>query len=59
MKKEMLELRQQIEDTFRKSLMDTDRIMKQNAFDALTDESKTALLANAKLKEELAIQVRA
>jgi hypothetical protein len=56
LKKDMVELRQQLEQTFRKALMETDRTKQQYAFEALHDSSKSALLANAKLKEELALQ---
>eukprot|EP00618_Florenciella_parvula_P001594 CAMPEP_0119511440 /NCGR_PEP_ID=MMETSP1344-20130328/30100_1 /TAXON_ID=236787 /ORGANISM="Florenciella parvula, Strain CCMP2471" /LENGTH=551 /DNA_ID=CAMNT_0007548445 /DNA_START=113 /DNA_END=1765 /DNA_ORIENTATION=- len=55
-KKEMIELRQQIELTFRKALMETDRLFQQKAFTSLDDEAKNSLLANAKLKEEIALQ---
>lgn len=57
LKKEMVELRNQIEHTFRNSIEESDRATKQNAFDALSLESKTALLTNAKIKEELAMQM--
>jgi hypothetical protein len=56
LKKEMFNLRMQLEQTFRKSLQELDGQYQKKAFDQMTEESKNALLANAKLKEELALQ---
>ena len=56
---EMLELRQEIERTFRKTLADAEAAHQAAAFGgALGGDAKDALLTNAKLKEELALQVR-
>ena len=51
LKRDMVELRQQLEQTFRKALMETDRMKQQHAFESLSDASKSAMLANAKLNE--------
>jgi len=56
MKKEMFNLRMQLEQTFRKTLQELDAQSQRKAFDAMDDESKSALMANAKLKEELSLQ---
>jgi chromosome segregation ATPase len=56
MKKEMFNLRMQLEQTFRKTLQELDAQSQKKAFDAMDDESKSALMANAKLKEELSLQ---
>ena len=36
--------------------METDRLYQQKAFTSLDDSAKNSLLANAKLKEEIALQ---
>jgi hypothetical protein len=56
MKKEMFNLRMQLEQTFRKTLQELDGQYQKKAFDAMSEESKNALMANARLKEELALQ---
>ena len=52
----MMELRQQLEHTFRKTLSDSEKAHQRKAFEALASGAKDALLTNAKLKEELAVQ---
>ena len=52
----MMELRQQLEHTFRKTLSDSEKTHQRKAFEALAGGAKDALLTNAKLKEELAVQ---
>lgn len=55
-KKEAFSLRMQLESTFRRSLHEMDEKYRDMAFAAMDDESRHALLANSKLKEELAMQ---
>ena len=55
-KREMLELRQSLEHTFRKTLADAEQAHQARAFGALGAGAKDALLTNAKLKEELSLQ---
>ena len=55
-KREMLELRQSLEHTFRKTLADAEQAHQERAFGALGAGAKDALLTNAKLKEELSLQ---
>ena len=56
LKKEAFNLRMQLEQTFRKSLQEMDSKYHQRAFEDMSEESKNALVANSKLKEELALQ---
>jgi len=55
-KKEMLDFRRQLEHNFRKMLMDKDIEFQRQAFQSLSGDKKEALLANAKLKEEMTLQ---
>uniref|UniRef100_K3XAB7 Uncharacterized protein n=1 Tax=Globisporangium ultimum (strain ATCC 200006 / CBS 805.95 / DAOM BR144) TaxID=431595 RepID=K3XAB7_GLOUD len=45
-----------LEKTFRKSLQELDADYLKKAFNAMSEESKNALIANAKLKDELQLQ---
>merc|ERR1719502_365826 len=54
--REMLEFRKTLEIQLKKSLTELEISYKKTAFDALSGESKNALLTNAKLKEELLLQ---
>jgi hypothetical protein len=56
MKKEMFNLRMQLEQTFRKTLQEKDAQYRERAFEAMSEESRMALVANAKLQEELSLQ---
>jgi len=55
-KAEMLDFRRMLEHNFRKMLMDKDIEFQRKAFQGLAGDKKGALLANAKLKEEMTLQ---
>ena len=55
-KKDAFNMRMQLEQTFRKTLQEVSTQYHQQAFEEMTRESKNALLEQAKLKEELALQ---
>jgi len=57
MKKEAFALRMQLEQTFRNSLHEMDVKYHEKAYAEMAEESKTALVEQAKLKEELALQI--
>mmetsp|Transcript_17121 Transcript_17121/g.28604 ORF Transcript_17121/g.28604 Transcript_17121/m.28604 type:complete len:602 (-) Transcript_17121:120-1925(-) len=52
----MRTMRQEMEATFRKELVEMDLHFQRQAFEAMDDEKKKAMLANSKLKDELALQ---
>lgn len=56
LKKEVFNLRMQLEQTFRKAMQELDAEYKQRALSNLDNESKNALAANAKLQAELQMQ---
>eukprot|EP00602_Paraphysomonas_sp_CaronLab_P001618 CAMPEP_0185031938 /NCGR_PEP_ID=MMETSP1103-20130426/19685_1 /TAXON_ID=36769 /ORGANISM="Paraphysomonas bandaiensis, Strain Caron Lab Isolate" /LENGTH=521 /DNA_ID=CAMNT_0027567639 /DNA_START=31 /DNA_END=1593 /DNA_ORIENTATION=- len=49
-------MREQMEATFRKELVEMDLVFQRQAFTAMDDHKKKAMLANSKLKDELALQ---
>ena len=57
MKREAVALRMQLEQTFRNSLHEMNAKYHEKAYADMAEESKSALIEQAKLKEELAIQV--
>ncbi|KAF0747180.1 hypothetical protein AaE_007830 [Aphanomyces astaci] len=56
MRVDMFNHKMALEQTFRKSLQELDAQYLKKAFNAMADESKNALVANAKLKDELQMQ---
>ncbi|KAH9090057.1 hypothetical protein Ae201684P_014812 [Aphanomyces euteiches] len=56
MRLDMFNHKMALEQTFRKSLQELDGQYLKKAFNAMADESKNALVANAKLKDELHMQ---
>jgi hypothetical protein len=55
-KNDAFKLRVQLESTFRKTLQEMDVKYKDDAFNALGEDSKNALVENSKLERELTIQ---
>jgi hypothetical protein len=55
-KNDAFNLRTQLESTFRKTLHEMDAKYKDEAFNALGEDSKNALIENSKLEKELTIQ---
>mmetsp|Transcript_20270 Transcript_20270/g.51464 ORF Transcript_20270/g.51464 Transcript_20270/m.51464 type:complete len:411 (-) Transcript_20270:86-1318(-) len=55
-KKETFHSRIQLENTFRKTLQEMDRKHHEKAFQDMAEESKTALIDKAQLREELSLQ---
>ena len=55
-KNDAFNLRMQLESTFRKSLHEMDAKYKEEAFQALANDSKNALIENSKLEKELTVQ---
>ena len=56
MRKDMFNHKMALEQTFRKTVHELDAEYRRKAFEAMSEESKDALIANARLKEELYIQ---
>ncbi|KAF0689506.1 Aste57867_19063 [Aphanomyces stellatus] len=56
MRLDMFNHKMALEQTFRKSLQELDAQYLKKAFNAMAEESKNALIANAKLKDELQMQ---
>eukprot|EP01029_Cantina_marsupialis_P006311 TRINITY_DN1690_c0_g1_i1.p1 TRINITY_DN1690_c0_g1~~TRINITY_DN1690_c0_g1_i1.p1 ORF type:complete len:469 (+),score=117.72 TRINITY_DN1690_c0_g1_i1:68-1474(+) len=56
LQQDSMQLRLQLESTFRKALQEMDTEYREKAFAAMDADSRNALLANSKLSEELALQ---
>lgn len=56
MRKDTFNHKMALEQTFRKTIQELDSEYRKKAFEAMSEESKNALSANTKLKEELFIQ---
>ena len=56
MKKEVLQLRQSLQASFRKNLSDLDEAFAKKAFEALSEDMKSAMNTTQQLKDELALQ---